>query len=319
MKVTLAVWIIAIAFCAPVSGEAANNDRQDARAKFNEGIKAFTEQQYDIAVGLFREAYGLSPTWKLLYNIGQCEAALKRYGLAIDAFEEYLAQGGDEVPEDKRTFILDELDKMRKMVGSLQIKAADNLEIWIDGIYRNTTPLRDPIIVTAGIQHTIILKRDGQEFHKIKRKVRGGMAATVDLDTPGGGPEKPEESDLSTDIPLEPTLPVSDRSSDGISPVFFWTGLATTVAAGGATLGLVFAVNGRKDNLTSQSGLDTAESMQAAGIALLCVTGAAAIATAALAIFTDFKKEDDQLEQSGLSWGVFHQRDTAGLTVGGTF
>ena len=52
------------------------------------------------AVRAFRSANEINPSWKIEFNIGQCEAALKRYGLAMEAFEKYLALGGDEVPTD---------------------------------------------------------------------------------------------------------------------------------------------------------------------------------------------------------------------------
>ena len=71
------------------------DDKKKAKTAFDRGRASFEQQQYKDAADAFREAYDLMPSWKLLYNIGQAEAAGSRYGLALDSFERYLAVGGD--------------------------------------------------------------------------------------------------------------------------------------------------------------------------------------------------------------------------------
>ncbi len=59
---------------------------------YRKGIEDFKAARYQNAVNAFREAYSARPSWKILYNIGQCEAAITRYGLALEAFEKYMVQ-----------------------------------------------------------------------------------------------------------------------------------------------------------------------------------------------------------------------------------
>ena len=57
-------------------------------------IWLYGDKKFKEAADAFRLANHLRRSWKLLYNIGQCEAAAKRYGMALDAFERYVAEGG---------------------------------------------------------------------------------------------------------------------------------------------------------------------------------------------------------------------------------
>ncbi|MBN2673405.1 MAG: tetratricopeptide repeat protein [Deltaproteobacteria bacterium] len=109
-------------------------DKAAAKEAFDEGTKLFSQKQYDEAAERFREAYALKATWKLLYNIGQAEAAAKRYGLALEAFERYLAEGGDEVENSRRSEVLEEIRKMRDMVGDLLVKGPADAVVSVDGV-----------------------------------------------------------------------------------------------------------------------------------------------------------------------------------------
>ena len=82
--------------------EAADEDERKAREAFQRGAEFYGQAQYAKAAEAFREAYRLRPSWRLFFNIGQCSAAAKEYGLALEAFESYLSEGGDEVPVEKR-------------------------------------------------------------------------------------------------------------------------------------------------------------------------------------------------------------------------
>ncbi|HEY5957713.1 MAG TPA: hypothetical protein VIV60_14215 [Polyangiaceae bacterium] len=52
--------------------------------------------KWDEALKAFRAAYALSPTWKLMNNIGLCALNLERDGEAIEAYQLYLNNGGEK-------------------------------------------------------------------------------------------------------------------------------------------------------------------------------------------------------------------------------
>ena len=313
---TTTAFILAITFAFQVA--AADEAKKKAVEEFNKGTELFEKKDYEGATKSFRTAYDLSPTWKLLFNIGQCEAALKRYGLSIEAFEKYLAEGGDDIPIEKKDYVLDELDKMRKMVGGIRIDAPAGLEVWVDGVLRETTPVKVAIPLTAGLDHEVELREDGEVVFSSTEMIRGGSDLAIEYDPNGGeeGPRAPAGVEKEGPVDVEGG---EGAGGDGISPVFFWTGLGATVVVGGTTLALYLAVNSRKDSLDSQEKVDSTESMQTAGIALLAVTGALAITTLVLAFFTDFDGVGEKDDENALSVGFLCADGVTGFAIGSRF
>ncbi len=117
----------------------------------------------------------------MLFNIGQCEAAAKRYGLALEAFEGYLIKGGDDVPEEKRVFVDGEVKRLQGMVGAIEVEASDGAEISVDGMVRAKTPLVGPLRVEAGA-HVVVLSKDGVKLSKTSENRHGD-----DYENRGGG------------------------------------------------------------------------------------------------------------------------------------
>jgi hypothetical protein len=145
-----------------------------AEAAFQRGITAYKAGKMDKAVQEFRRANSLKPTWKIQYNIGQCEAALRRYGLAIEAFELYLGQGGDEVPKPRQDEVLQELDRMRRMVGTIVVKGESGIDIYVDKVIHGNTSVRPSVQVTAGVQHEITFIKAGKQLGAVSLVVSGG-------------------------------------------------------------------------------------------------------------------------------------------------
>ena len=224
----------------------------DAKKAFDEGKQLYSKSDFDGATKKFREAYRIRPTWKLLFNIGQSEVAAKRYGLAVDAFEEYLIEGGDDIDTDRQEEVRNELKRLREMVGTVQVKAAEGTTIWVDGTQRGTTPMVGGILVPAG-RHRIEARVGGEVVSEISAKVRVGSIITVDLmpsvesdspvaagpieDPPAGEPANTEFSatdentvaDTSTSEPIS----LADREDPGKNLKL--AGIVT-LAVGGAAL-----------------------------------------------------------------------------------
>lgn len=89
--------------------------REDARASYEKGARAYNESRYEDAIRHFAAAYALEPAGALLLNIAQanrlqtppnCEAAFRHYEL-------YLAA---EPRAPERTEVLGHMDRMRQCV-----------------------------------------------------------------------------------------------------------------------------------------------------------------------------------------------------------
>ncbi|HUT78468.1 MAG TPA: tetratricopeptide repeat protein [Polyangia bacterium] len=216
---------------AAVPARAQEPDMARARAAFAEGKKLFEEQKPAQAASAFREAYRLSPSWKIFYNIGQCEAAAKRYGLALEAFERYLAEGGDEVDAARRDEVLAEVERLRKMVGTVSISAPDGAVVFVEGVERGVAPLSGKLPVSAGIEHVAWVVLDGMKGPERKFKIMG--SDSIDLALAGAGQGASATEAGTTAEPAEPgPAEFPERSpSSGL-----WIGGWVMVGAGAAML-----------------------------------------------------------------------------------
>lgn len=76
-----------------------------ARQHFKTGVAYLTDPdgaRYEDAYREFKAAYADSPSWKILGNLGITAMKLERDGEAIEAFEKYLAAGGNQIDPGER-------------------------------------------------------------------------------------------------------------------------------------------------------------------------------------------------------------------------
>ncbi len=182
----------------------------DARSLFDDARKLFSEERFTEAAVAFRAAYEANPSWKLLYNIGQCESAAKNYGPALEAFEAYLAMGGDDINEERRKEVETETDRLRRLVGFVTINAPEGATIHIAGMYRGTAPLPGALPVTAGIVQELRVLVGFREIEKRPLKISGMQSLTVDV--VDAGPE--EGASTVGPPPVAPETPPSESASE---------------------------------------------------------------------------------------------------------
>ncbi|MBN2717064.1 MAG: tetratricopeptide repeat protein [Deltaproteobacteria bacterium] len=172
------------------------NDTKLAKKAFDKGTALFEKEQYVDAAAQFRKAYDLRPNWKLLYNIGQCEAAARNYALALELFESYLVQGGDNIEMTRAEDLLIEIDRLKKLVGYLDIKGAPvGAEVIVNTDMRSKTPLLGPLAITASIENKVIIQKDEEILYDRSLKVHSGQTVTIDLSEKDAGVEQPVASE----------------------------------------------------------------------------------------------------------------------------
>ncbi len=308
--------------CTIQAGTCFAGEKEEAKEAFESGVELFKEYRFLESVAEFRRANSLHPTWKINYNIGQCEAALKRYGLAIEAFEAYLSEGGDNITTERHDAVIKELEKLRKMVGIVDVKGPEGLDVFVDGVFRGTTPTEPGIFVSAGAKHVFTVQRDGEEIFRRENIVRGGLHLTLRIED-----EPPDDSDGNAVVPVaepdepeNPSAPIvePEEQPDGLKPTAFWVGAGTTMALGISAMAMEFAIGSRIDSI--RAGDDSLRSgtqdMQKVNYVLIGFTGAALVTTSVLAIMTDFEAEDERDDVALSGWT---QGDGGGLILTGRF
>ncbi|MBN2530340.1 MAG: tetratricopeptide repeat protein [Deltaproteobacteria bacterium] len=117
MRTIVLVFSILVAVHATHVAHAKDADAQQA---FLNGARLYEKGEYAKAVQWFRMAYEAQPNWLILYNIGQCEAEAKQYARAIDAFEQYLKEGGDAIKPEQQKELNAELLLLRSRLAYQQ-------------------------------------------------------------------------------------------------------------------------------------------------------------------------------------------------------
>ena len=243
----------------------------EATDAFNLGKELFKKEDYAAASEAFRDANQLRPNWRLLYNIGQSEAAAKRYGLALEAFEAYMAKGGDDIPMTRRDEVLIEIERMRLLVGELEITAPEGAKVIIDDVFRGNTPLSGALLVAAGVEHQVILMKNNDYLFNQKVKVNGGATRAVNVEDTGEATaeETPDEivenvidtpdTDTLDDKSTEETAYPIQKSHPLILPGWVTTGVGAAVLVGGAVTGAM-ALSLNKDlDQTCKNGCPPSE------------------------------------------------------------
>ena len=218
----------------------------EAKALYDQARNAFHDGKYIEAADLFRAAYEKRPAWKILYNIGQSEAAAARYGLALEAFELYLVKGADDVGDDRRDEVLKEVERLRLLVGFLKIEGEDGLTLTVDGVVRGETPFAGPIRVAAGA-HAVALKKGEDVLVNESFTIAGGVTSTVSTVSEQPVIQENEET-ASTESPPPETEPAATPPVKDTSKWRLISGIAALgVGAASLVVGSVFAYKGSQD------------------------------------------------------------------------
>ncbi|MBN2525743.1 MAG: tetratricopeptide repeat protein, partial [Deltaproteobacteria bacterium] len=154
----------------------------DAVAVFKQGVALFDSGDFRGAANAFRQANRLKENWKIQYNIGQSEAAAKRYGLALEAFESYLALGGDEIDIARRDEVLDEIKRMKLRVATLEVSAPPGALVYIDDFLRGAVPLPGPMLISAGVLHVLEIKLDDEVILTQQVKLSNGQTQKISVE-----------------------------------------------------------------------------------------------------------------------------------------
>lgn len=135
----------------------------EARERFAKGVQFYKAEDYKLALIEFERVYELTPNYKVLYNIGQVNFQLNNYARALKALDQYLREGGNEVPEDRRKAVEADIATLRDRVATIEVTAnVPDAEILVDDVPAGKTPMKEPALVDAG-QHVIRVSATGYQ------------------------------------------------------------------------------------------------------------------------------------------------------------
>jgi hypothetical protein len=259
--------------------------------RFDRGVQFFKSGAHDMALVEFRRAYELVPNYRVLYNIGQTCFLLRDYACALQSFERYLADGGTEVPPDRKSSVSSEITSLRSFVARLEIQTEPDAVIEVDDVAVGRTPLREPLLLNPGKRRVVVSKPG---FRSATRVI---MLASSDRTSMQIGLEPLTASMPSAPVAAVSVQPPSEQSQPSSGDLLWLGWTAAGLFACGAVATGILAVDASRDLRDaretypgSRSALDDAHArVNQWSIAADVLTGAT-ILTAGVTLYFTVKK-----------------------------
>jgi hypothetical protein len=243
MRAALVALAVAISACAARADDGNHSEthprtdaqKKEAQALFNQAVKLAESGDTRGALAAFRGAYAAYPSFRVLYNIGQLCSRLRDAACTVRAFEQYLRDGGADIPAKKRADVEAELRSLAKQVATLTIDVdVAGGEISIDDEPVGRSPLPRPWVVNPGA-HKIAVT---YETKVVERTVTASAMDTLTVDIQI--PKDPAPGPVVVPIPAEPAEQPrpSERRQAPVVPWIVTGGLA----AGAVVTGILAAV-----------------------------------------------------------------------------
>ncbi len=216
---------------------AATVTSSDAKAHFERGVTLYDEADYAAALVEFKRAYALAPAWQVLFNIGQAYFQVRNYADALAALRQFVDEGRDQIPEERRTLVQGELADLADRIGYVNI-TSDRVgaALTIDDRTAGVTPLRERVLVSVGVRRIVAVFPGLPPVAK-DVSVPAGETVDVALDfgepSPTSAPATEDEASDSAPTAAE-AAPVRSRNR---TPAIVSFAVATAGAATGAIFG----------------------------------------------------------------------------------
>lgn len=254
-----------------------------ARTHYDAGSSYYQQGRYEDALREFEEAHRLSsPARKavLLYNIGLAHERLGHLSEAIDALRRYLEGAPDaddaEIVQERIRTLQARLDSTGIV---LEVSEA-GASVLVDGEARGTTPLAEPLRVTAGV-HEVRVEKEG--FHALTIRVTARAGETVSVQGNLVPVSAPPPSEHVVQAPIDSPPPEPHRGG-GAGPLpWILVGVGGASAIGGVVLG-VNALGRRDDANGAASRTAYDDARQGAKRSALFADIAFGVAVAAAAV-----------------------------------
>ena len=202
-----------------------------AREQFQIGVSLLQDPdgaRYEEAFKAFMQAYELSPSWKILGNLGLSALKIERYTDGIEAYERYLAQAGSSIDPSEKKQVERDLAIMKATSGKLTLSITgasgavveDTRMRSVGGPIANTYKVPDSGKLTLSLasgRHSLRVEGEGRSA-TLDVEVKSGAALEKSLDlaqaaAPPAAPVAGPDSGTSVSAPASAASPESAGST----------------------------------------------------------------------------------------------------------
>ena len=209
----------------------------EAGAHFDRGAALYKEGDYAAALIEFKRAYDASPTWQVLFNIGQCYFELRDYANALVTLQRFQVEGGGRIGSEDRATLDAELPDLGNRVARITVESnLDGATVSVDDQIVGKTPLSDPVLVSIGLRK-IAAVHEGRTPVQQRLALAAGDAVAVRLDfAPAPAPQAPVRESQAAAID-RPALPAPNYIPAYVSFITAVAGVAVGSIFGGSAVG----------------------------------------------------------------------------------
>jgi hypothetical protein len=148
--------------CHAQEAEPSSPAQKAAQSAHRHALQLFDRGEHRQALAEFRRAYSLAPSFRILYNVGLSSVALGDASGAIDAFAAYLREGGDKIPEARRTQVESEITRLSRQLAGLTVDVREpGAELLLDGASVGKAPLSRQLRLNPGKHDIVVRSTDG--------------------------------------------------------------------------------------------------------------------------------------------------------------
>jgi hypothetical protein len=331
-------------------GVARGDDKAEARRHFEAGLALFKAEKYEAAAGELELSAKLYPSKGGLFNLASVYKVLSRYDEALAAMDRLEREQGERLGAEMREGVARMRREIEVLVAHLELEVEPaGALVAVDGREVGTAPLGKAVLVDPGaheVRATLDGYRPAEGAARLVSGQKGRVRLVLERDpaavgsvpapaapTPAGPdpsplPPSPRGKGESADRegasvpstsfidrgPTSPRVGEGPGEGSGLHRAWFWGMLGATAVLGGVTIGMAAATDKALEDVPDQAEKDRVEGMQAGGIAILALTGAAAVTTVVLAFFTDWDGEKEP--PAPVAWAT---DDGAGVGITGRF
>lgn len=247
-------WAMAVALCfAPTLALAQTAAptaaaRSEAQQAHRRGLALFDRKQHAEALTEFERAYAAAPTFRILYNIGLCHAALGDTLAAVDAFSAYLREAGDKLPADRRSQVESEIARLTQQLAKLSLTVDEaGADVSLDAQELGRGPFTRELRLNAGT-------------HSVSVRSSDGTLKTQSVSLPAGSEQQLHfQSPRTVATPSAPLSAPSPRAERREVPWLAWGITGALGAATAVTGALALSAHADEKDVQRRQGIQADE------------------------------------------------------------
>lgn len=236
---TAMAFALALAALSPAAARAQTTGAAEAaQATFQRGVAALGARRYEEAVAALSESYRTYPSPVALYNLGLAHRELGHFAAAVDAFERYLREAGDQASHERVRTVREAVRAMRERFAEVTLRvSAPGYAVLVDG--RPAQVAGDVVTIDPG-EHVLVVSapehRPWREPVTLAPGQRTRREVTLEREAAARPGETAAAAVAAAATPATPH-PRDDAPTRAAQPAitsrwWFWTGLGVLVAGG---------------------------------------------------------------------------------------